>query len=385
MGFPVGPGGVIQYAESMFNALSINEEKEYILFLLKGDDSHDSLKLEKRKVDMLGRKKLYPHILGFMLRVNLLSLLPRDISRQLCFSQGEIDSYQDIGLFVSPVPCFYPHYFLKKPYIMTVHDFQEKYFPEYFTIKERVIRYIINKFSIKYCTHIITESRYVKKDIINFYNYDPIKISVLPSPPPMAFMDMKYSKRKLNFIKKKYKLPDCYIFYPAQYWYHKNHIKLLEAFKLISNKYNKLYLVLTGSKENNYKNIIRKIEELGLKENVIQLGYIEYADLPGLYKMSRMLIMPTLFESISMPIYEAFMLKVPVCCSNVVSIPEQVGDAGLLFNPENPCDIAEKALALLDDEILGKELAEKGYSKVKDYNHKSYATKLKKIINDAMT
>jgi glycosyltransferase involved in cell wall biosynthesis len=383
LGFPIGPGGVIQYAESMFNAFAINGGKEYILFLLKGDNRYDGLKLEKRKVDMLGKKQLFPHIMRFVLRVNLLSLLPRDISSKLSFSQEEIGSYQDIDLFVSPVPCFYPHYFLKKPYIMTVHDFQEKYFPEFFTIKERIIRYIINKFSIKYSTHIITESKYVKKDIINFYNYDPKKVSVLPSPPPMGFMAKRYSKKNLNIIKRKYKLPNCYIFYPAQYWYHKNHIRLLEAFKLMTNRYGKLYLVLTGSKENNYKNIVRKIEELGLRDNVIQLGYIEYADLPGLYMMSRMLIMPTLFESISMPIYEAFMLKVPVCCSNVVSLPEQVGGAGLLFNPKDPSDIAEKALALLDDEKLRGELAEKGYKKVIDYNHKSYAEKLKKIINEA--
>ncbi|MGO8762383.1 MAG: glycosyltransferase family 4 protein [Desulfobaccales bacterium] len=383
LGFPLGSGGLIQYADSMFDALALDKENKYILFLLKGDSRYDGLKFEIRKVEMFGRRKTFSHILKYVLRVNLLSLLPPDIIRKLFFSHEEIDSYNDIDLFISPAPRFYPHYFLKKPYIMTVHDFQEKYFPEFFTYKDRLIRYIINKISISHCTHIITESNYVKKDIINFFNYDPDKISVLPSPPPMGFINKKYKKKDLKDIKTKYNLPDSYIFYPAQYWYHKNHIRLLEAFKVISNKYSDLYLVLTGAEQNNYDNVVKKIEEYGLKNRVMQLGYIEYADLPALYLMSRMLIMPTLFESVSMPIYESFMLRVPVCCSNVVALPEQVANAGLLFNPNDTADIAEKALALLDDEKLGKELAEKGYNKIIEFNHKNYATKLKQIINEA--
>ena len=68
-----------------------------------------------------------------------------------------------------------------------------------------------------------------------------------------------------------------------------------------------------------------------------------------------MLVMPTLFESVSIPIYESFFLKVPVCASNVVALPEQVGDAGILFDPNDIFDMAEKISILLNNENIRNE------------------------------
>lgn len=83
------------------------------------------------------------------------------------------------------------------------------------------------------------------------------------------------------------------------------------------------------------------------------MGYVPQEDMPYLYKLSSALVMPTLFESVSMPIWEAFSLGVPVVSSNVCALPEQVGDAGLLFDPYNIEDIAEKIFKLTD--ILPKK------------------------------
>ena len=119
---------------------------------------------------------------------------------------------------------------------------------------------------------------------------------------------------------------------------------MLEPFKLDLEQYNDIHLVLTGARQNNYQNVSSKITELELESKVLHLGYIAYEDLPYLYKMSEMLVMPTLFKSISIPIYEAFALKVPVCASNVVALPEQVGEAGLLFDPNNTTEMANKII-----------------------------------------
>jgi len=161
----------------------------------------------------------------------------------------------------------------------------------------------------------------------------------------------------------------------------KNHLKLIEAFKLVVEKYNDIYLVLTGAKKNNYKNIVKKIEELGLENKVLHLGYVDYKDLPYLYKMSVMLVMPSLFESVSIPVYVAFALKVPVCASNVCAIPEQVEDAGLLFDPNDEKDIAKKILILLEDEVLRNEIAKKGYKRIVNFNHEEYMKSLLDVLN----
>jgi glycosyltransferase involved in cell wall biosynthesis len=111
------------------------------------------------------------------------------------------------------------------------------------------------------------------------------------------------------------------------------------------------------------------------------LGYIDYEDIPYLYKMAQMLVMPTLFESVSIPIYEAFALGVPVCCSNVVALPEQVGDAALIFDPNDSADMAEKMVQLLRDRPLAAELAIRGKQRVRRFDHKEYAAKILSIIN----
>ena len=175
-------------------------------------------------------------------------------------------------------------------------------------------------------------------------------------------------------------MPKKFIFYPAQCWFHKNHIKLVEAFKIISNKYDDIHLILTGSQLKNYHNLMHQIDKLNLCSKVKHLGYIDYKDLPYLYKMSDFLVMPSLFESVSIPIYEAFALEVPVCSSNVVALPEQVGDAGILFNPHDTDDIALKMLSYIENEDLRKEKARLGYKKVINFNHNAYRKKLIEVL-----
>ena len=104
----------------------------------------------------------------------------------------------------------------------------------------------------------------------------------------------------------------------------KNHIKLLDAFAIVKEQFDDLHLLLTGNRDNNYHNIINKIKTLNLDNSVKYLGYVDYEDIPYIYTLSKFLIMPSLFESISLPIYEAFSLKIPVCCSNVVALPDKL-------------------------------------------------------------
>jgi glycosyltransferase involved in cell wall biosynthesis len=155
---------------------------------------------------------------------------------------------------------------------------------------------------------------------------------------------------------------------------------LIEAFKIIRQRYNDIYLVLSGSQQNNYFHVLEKIKTLGLDSEVKHLGYVGYEDIPSLYKLSIMLVMPTLFESVSIPIYEAFSLNVPVCCSRVVGLPEQVGEAALLFDPFNVNDIVEKISLYLDNEETRIMKANLGYSKMKNFNHRTYSEKLLDVL-----
>jgi glycosyltransferase involved in cell wall biosynthesis len=365
-------GGVYQYTQSIIDALKKDKTHTYVICCYTSDNRFDNLNLEIRKIEK-PKIDLYKKIIRAFQCLFF-------IRKSFFFTKKELDAFSDIDVFISPEISTYPHFYMNKPFVFTLHDMQERHYPGFFSIYQKSTRWLNNTTLAKSATKIICESSFVKNDIIKFTGVDADKINIIQSPPPENFLHYKLEDNQFQTIKEKYNLPEKFIFYPAQCWLHKNHIKLVEAFQIISNKNDNVYLILTGSRKNNYNNLMQRIDELGLNERVRHLGYIDYEDLPYFYKLSQFLIMPTLFESVSIPIYEAFALKVAVCSSNVVALPEQVGNAGLLFDPNNIYDIALKIDLYLKNKELQKRKAALGYVKVKSFNHEEYKEKLLKAI-----
>jgi len=366
-------GGVYQYTQSIIDALKADKTKEYIVFCNSDDDRFEHYGLGVRKID-----KPKSSLVEKVVRALQFLFL---IRKPLLFTKNEFDIFCDIDIFISPAIAVYPHFYMDKPFVFTLHDMQERYYPEFFSRYERVMRWLNNCTLAKSADKIICESNFVKNDIVKFTGVNGDKINVIQSPPPENFLNYQFQNEQFEIVKSKYNLPDKFIFYPAQCWFHKNHIKLVEAFELLAQKYDDVYLVLTGSQQNNYNNLMKRIDELNLNKKVKHLGYIDYEDLPYMYKMSHFLVMPTLFESVSIPIYEAFALEVAVCGSDVVALPEQVGDAGLIFNPHDINDMAEKMMMYLNDESLRKEKARLGFERVSGFNHDEYRKKLLEVLN----
>lgn len=283
-------------------------------------------------------------------------------------------------LILNPITSLMPYY-SKKKYIVTIHDLQHKYYPQYFSKKELVNRHIIYKAASIHSERIICESDYVKNDIINFLDIDPDKIKIVPSPPPSYIDKNDISEVTIENIKKKYQLNNRYIFYPAQFWPHKNHLKLIDAIYYLKKEKNiNISLILTGSFKNYYNNVFNHITKYGLCDQIRLLGYIPDQDLACIYKSATALVMPSLFESLSLPVWEAFRFGCPVACSNVCALPHQIADAGLLFNPHNVRDIADKILMLYNDKILRKKLIDKGFIRYKSNNLENYSKLWIKII-----
>lgn len=372
--YPMHGGGVFQYIQSMVDALAADKSNRYIIFADTDDSRFDGYGLEVRKLSPSNRSALNQTIIFAQLLLGMRQpFFLRDDEKQV---------YADIDLFISPATSVYPHVFLKKPFIFTLHDMQEKYYPHAFSRTERFKRELRNQALTRAAKAVICESNYVKQDIMNFLGASGDKVAVIQSPPPEFLRS--YAAKPENFaaVQRKYALPKRYIFYPAQCWFHKNHLKLVEAFNIIVNDTDEdVTLILSGSQQDYYPQLMAKIQALNLGHRVKHLGYIDYEDIPYLYKMAQMLVMPTLFESVSIPIYEAFALGVPVCCSNVVALPEQVGNAALIFDPNDAADMADKMLQLLRDAPLATELAARGRQRVKNFDHADYARKILAVIN----
>lgn len=361
-------GGVYQYTQSIVDALKDDNTNSYVVFCFENDHRFDNYNIEIRHIKEFsnpGFKKVI-RLFQFLFFIQRPWFLPKD----------DLKKFDDIDLILSPCVSEYPHFYLKKNFVFTLHDMQEKYYPDFFPRYIRFTRWLYNRTLIKSAKGIICESEFVKTDLLKFTAADEANIFIIPSPPPEDFLRFAIKEDQFRIVKEKYQLPGRFVFYPAQCWEHKNHIRLVEAFKLVLAKHKDVHLILTGSQKDNYPSLMEKITQLRLENRIKHLGYIDYDDFPYLYKLSQFLVMPTLFESLSIPIYEAFALNVAVCSSNVVALPHQVGDAGLIFDPLNVVEMSEKMMLLLEDDELRKSLAKKGNKKVQNFNHENYKNQL---------
>jgi glycosyltransferase involved in cell wall biosynthesis len=120
-----------------------------------------------------------------------------------------------------------------------------------------------------------------------------------------------------------------------------------------------------------------------MSNQIVHLGYVTDVEMVALYKKSVALVYPTLYGPTNIPPSEAMMLGVPVLCSNLFSMPEQLGDAGLLFDPFNIDDMAEKIFKIWTNENLRTQLIQKGYARVRNLTEENYARQWERVIDDA--
>lgn len=279
-------------------------------------------------------------------------------------------------------------FYLGVPYIVAIHDMMHKYYHNFseYPFHRRIMRDIIYKRSAENSIFTVVDSNGGKKDLINFYNIDEHKIKIIPYCP--SLLVSKYKNLDESAIKdviRKYNLPDKFIFYPAQFWEHKNHLRLIKAIDFLKNNFReRIPLVLVGSKREAYPKIIRLIDKLNLKSDVTHIGFVSQSELVALYKASKMLVYPSLIGHTNIPPLEAMMLGTPVVCSNIFSMPEQIGDAGLLFDPFNIEDIADKIYKVWTNEPLRSELSKLGYERAKNFTLEKFTAEWEEIIEEAL-
>ena len=267
----------------------------------------------------------------------------------------------------------------KKPYAFALHDLQEKYYPENFSWWRRAGRHQIYHALLRRAERVICESRYVKNDIVRFFAAEAGRIAVIPAPPQLQFSSPQ-SEVQLEAVRARLQLPRRFLFYPAQFWPHKNHLRLLEAFRSVVNEVPDLGLVLTGKKRDAYADVMHAVERLGLAKHVHHLGYIALDELQAVYQLASALVMPSLFESVSIPIYEAFQLGVPVIASGILAIPEQVGDAARLFDPTDVASIRDAVLEVIQNPELARQLAERGRARMSQMSLARYGAQLQELL-----
>ena len=270
-----------------------------------------------------------------------------------------------------------------KPFAYTLHDVQENYFPENFSRWQRVWRYQVHAQLLARAARVICESSQVQADIIGTFGIAEQRTVVITAPP-LQPLPADASDDRLHSVRIRLLLPEKFLFYPAQFWVHKNHLRLIEAFAEAVTEVPDLKLVLTGKKRDEYDVVMRAIGKFGLGDKVCHLGYVEQDDLAPIYRLATALIMPSLFESVSIPIYEAFQAGTPVMASDILAIPEQVGDAGLLFDPTSVASIKQAILKMTDDPEAARRLGKRGQDRISVMTPQRYGAQLKDLLSEML-
>ena len=280
------------------------------------------------------------------------------------------------------------------PYVMAIHDLQHRLQPEFPEVsaggewrrRERLFRN-----AVRFATLILADSEVGREDILELYGAvgaEPDQVQVLPFLPA-PYLAGGVTPESLRAARVRYDLPPRYLFYPAQFWPHKNHLRLVEALDLASTELGEeIPIVFCGSqasalRRRTFEKVIARARELRRSAAIRYLGYVSDEDMSALYAGSVALIMPTFFGPTNIPILEAWAVGCPVVTSDLRGIREQAGDAALLVDPRSPVDIAEAIKHLWRDEALRCDLVEKGKARLRTHTPEDFRHRLSEILDAA--
>ncbi len=274
-------------------------------------------------------------------------------------------------------------------YIFTVLDLcflDSLEFPEVYMNREFERRERLYSLAIAKAVAVITDSEFTKSKVIKKYTVAEERVVSLPFLPSEA-VNITEQAYKQNFIdiNKKYNINGKFIFYPAQFWPHKNHIYILEGLKLLKEKY-KIILsaVFSGSDKGNLHFVLKKAKELGIGNQINCIGFVDDRELPYLYAQALALVMPTYFGPTNIPPLEAFTMGCPVLYSDLPGLREQVKDAALLIDLQDPESMCRQLMKVIEKSPEISLLTANGRRKTESIMlmQKNYIEELKSVLND---
>lgn len=332
--FPGKIGGLEHHFRGLLGALlELDQENEYVLFVHAENEASLAAHASRARLHRLGD----PHAL------TAVATAVRD---------------------TAPDVVFHPFLFIEPPTLdcynaVLIPDVRFARYPE--QIPPEILKVWRQKFpeSAQRAEVVFTNSRASRADLEQYLRTDPKKIIVTGLGVTDEFF-IRRPEPELAALRRKYGLPDKYLYYPADTWPHKNHVRLLGALKQLRQRGLRVALALSGFPNAGEDALQHTIVRLGLQDQVLRLGYLPRTDLPGIYQAATGMIFPSTYEGWGMPVGEALAGGTPVLCSDASSISEAGGDAALYFDPLDETRIAEAIERFMGDAALRADLARRG-------------------------
>lgn len=269
------------------------------------------------------------------------------------------------------------------PYINIVWDLQHRLqpmFPEVssgpiWEYRERHCRPLLQRASI-----VIVGTEAGQDEVMRFYGVPPERIRRLPHPTPAFALESDSAEAVDPF--QRFGLPPEYVFYPAQFWAHKNHHTLLLAVRELKESHGrKIALAFSGSDKGNRAYLEKCAEELGVRDQVFFLGFVERAELIGLYRNALALAYLSFFGPENLPPLEAFGLGCPVIAARVPGAEEQLADAAVLVEPTDASAVAAALQRMFTEPQWRVDLIERGRVRARRFTPADFAMGLVEIFD----
>lgn len=245
------------------------------------------------------------------------------------------------------------------PTIFQPHDLQHLAMPENFTRAENRRRELVYRPLCAQAWASVVMTRWGKRDLVRRYGLPAERVAVVP-PGVVTNGYPQPTDADLAALRRRLELTGDFLFYPAHTFPHKNHARLFEALAIVRAAGVPAGLVCSGGEGDCHARLQAQVRRLGLGDAVRFAGYVSPLEVVGLYRLARALVFPSLHEGWGLPLAEAMALGLPVACSDATCIPEQVGDAALIFDPLEPRSIAAAMTRIWSDDALRAELSAKG-------------------------
>lgn len=272
---------------------------------------------------------------------------------------------------------------LSIPFLAIVWDLQHRlqpFFPEVSANGTWERREHFYSQVLQRAAFIIVGTEAGKKEVQRFYGVPDKKIRMLPHPTPAFALEEPATNHELLA---KYNLPRDYVFYPAQFWSHKNHAAILRAIEHLKRVENwRLPVVFTGSDQGNESSVRQLVEQMQISDQVFFLGHVRRQTLQALYQNALALCYVSFFGPENLPPLEAFGLGCPVIAADVPGASEQLGDAAIRVNPASELEIAQALQLLSRDKAKREELIRRGKERARRFTGRDFAKGLFSLLDE---
>lgn len=268
------------------------------------------------------------------------------------------------------LPIFVPQ---RTKVLLHIHDVSFRVYPKLIGWKDRILLTMLIPRSLKRANRVLVPSRFTKEEVRRYYGISEKKIVVISNAVSDEFLFPETVD--LSKIQKKYLLPERFILSVGTMQPRKNLPLLIRAFAEVRRHLPDMALVLVGNRRGHHFDfeIDATISELKLETAVYFPGYIAVQDLPGVMKLARLFVFPSLYEGFGIPLLEAMSQAVPVAASDIPCFREVAADAAQYFDPSSIASCQEKVYTLLTQKEQREESISLGKSRVDFFSWKKSA------------